>query len=655
MLVNAPPPVTDPAQNRENIQAAIDRAGSDGLGLVRFPAGAWEVDGPLFLDRVPNSFASVGLRGEGAGISRITMKRGLNYDVLVIGCDRRPRHPGAPAGAALTPDHFTPTDGLLDATAPGRWAYRSRGDTHLAAQGTALDQGLGDWYGKTRCLAIDAAIVLNDDRSGDAALFGLADGMDNSPWSLALVRGIPYFSVTMRGSDGSDPESRSTRRYFLGTPLAPGLHRIAIQLDLGPLVTVATAPRAPFVTCWVDGVRVPVTQQQGTAPGPGESFYPNQHGCFGVGSRHGASAGVTDGYGSARDVTFAGLKLTASALYDPSKDGPVRIDGQPLTDLLRYFSWEPSLVGYLALDDSPASAAKDRTLAVVQDWAAGLGSPSRAGIYCLDNAGHVSPSSSYTPGPIRDISIECGGGMYGRAVALGMTNRTSIRDCRLLGGSHGLGAISLGATYPVYLDDCTLQGNDAPLYLHMASSVSARRLVFEGTYRAGVRLYYSGLVLDGLFAPHWGFPEYGVCARNSSISLRNVALDNETPGQGSQVADVYVTPIPGQPVSLCEIDTFDGVGSGPRSSKILLGGPPAGDSARTLIFGPTVRVRSLAVHASVPFRSVVRCLVPGLWVDGGVTTNRAGAGAALDFEGPGLVRPSATNAGPPVPANTGNK
>jgi hypothetical protein len=637
-VVIAPKPTADPAANRRALQAAFDASARDGDGVVKFGAGIWVIDGPLFLDRSANDHASVSLIGEGRGVSKIQMRRGLGFDVLVIGCDRRPRWPGGPAnGAALTADHFVSTKGLLDASAWGRWAYRSRGDTHLAQMGGALDQGLGDWYGKTRRLTLDIAFVLNDAASAqDAVLCGVGTAKRAGPLTLQMLGGGLYLVLTTVGPDPSDPESTTSRRFYVGPKLAAGLHRATIMVD---------ADTPGMFVAWVDGKLANTQLQQGPPPKAGESLAANQHSPFAVGSQSDDAGGVIDFGGAARDVTFAGLKVTAAALYDPAKDAPTRADGKPLTDAVRYFADEPgTLIGCLPFTDAPADACASRVLSVAQPWAPGQ-AVSRGGIYCLDNVGHASTFSGYQAAPIRDLAIEAGGdgGPYGRAVALGIASGASFRDCRFLGGAHGIGSLSLGASYPLAIDDCRLRGADAPLSLHLVSSATARRLLLEGTYRAAIRLRGSTFDLDGLFSPHWGTPEYGVCARESSIRLRGVVLDAEGSG-GSQVADVYVTPIGDQPISVCEVDGFDGVGSGPKSSKLLLGGSVVRPNV-------TARVRNWAVNDGFPVRSVVRCLTPGLWNDGGIVMSRSGGDPKAlppGFEGAALLKPATTT--PPVVA-----
>lgn len=632
-VVVAPRPVADPAANRAALQAAIDKAGSDGAGIVHFSAGTWTVDGPLFLDRTPHAFAAVGLQGLGTGISRIVMRRGLGYDVLVVGVDRRPRYPGAPeGGAALTPAHFVSTDRLLDRSAHGRWAYRTRGDTHLIQMGGPLDQGAGDWYGKPRQLTVDVAVDFPDTKSlGHAAICGLRDGIDASPWSLIMTNGRPYLTLTTRG-DEADPESRNTRRIFLdpAAPLRPGLVRFTLQFDLDS---------PGMVAAWIDGRKATVNPQMGPPAKAGESFASNQHACFGVGSHHAMAGGLIDYQGGALDITVAGLKITGASLYDPSRATQARIDGKPLDDALRYFTDEPKLVAFLPLTAKPEAVCRDRTMAV-RGHCGGQSAIGETGAYVFDNPGHASTFSGITPGLIERISIEGGDPWYGRAVALGFVNNGKFRDCQLQGGSHGLGAVTLGATYPLEISDCRLLGHDAPLFLFMTSSTSLSRLWLDGHYRAGIRLVGGSARVEGLHSPHWGTPEYGICVRGGSVRLRNISLDNEDPKGGSQIADVYVTPMDAAlPLSaLVEIDEMDSVYSGPKSSKVLLGGPPKRSAKRTQIGYCGIRIHGLAIHTGVPFRSAVRCIAEDLWTDEGI--NLADDGKPfVPFEGLPLKRP----------------
>jgi hypothetical protein len=625
--------VDDPSVNRKVIQAAIDRAGNSGNwlgepGLVTFGPGTWTIDGPIFLDKWSGPFSKVGLRGVSRELSRIKMQPYNSKDVVVIGMDRAP-YLGTEAGLPLDPAHFPRSDDFLDATAAGHRAFRTRtvstegwSGVTLTQSGGVFDQGPGDWYGKARRLTFDYAVIFHDGAASNGAqVWGLAD---YGSWPIVVEQSNsrPTVGISTVGPDPSDPESVTTRYFALdpdavaptGVPI-----RYTLQLDLDTPTMLAA---------WVDGKRVPVRVQSGPPTKAGESLFANRSAPWMFG-------GYRTSGGALWDESLLGFKVVAEALYDPAKDVLTRKDGRPIDDRTRYFADEPGWFGLLKLEASGEDVARDRVVEC-------RGRESQ-GTISLGNAWAADPSlanpwSIATPGPIEDIAIQGGGSWYGNAILYTSMHDARFRNIDARAGAHGMGGLMTGASYPLDIDGGRFGGRHSPLYLIMTSSASARDIYLTDAYRYGVQLAYGGISIRKLISPHFGAPEYGFFVAQGTIRLEQVALDSEDPAGGSQIADVYVTPmIANQPSSAnVIIDDMDGVISGPRSSKVLLGGPPKGSAARTQVGACSVRISGLAIHSEMPFRSVVRCIAEDLWADGGIST--LGDYKAPMFEGFPLLK-----------------
>jgi len=448
---------------------------------------------------------------------------------------------------------------------------------------------------------------------------------------VKMVNSRPVVSVTTIGPDPTDPESSTFRDFMLDvdTLMTPGVfHRIVLQFDL-------TTSR--MLDAWIDAHKATVTPS-GPTPVSGQKFYPNQHSAFVLGAFH-----ATGDY--IRDVTFAGFKVTATTLYDPASNSPVRLDSQSDSDLRRYFGAESAWHAYYA--GNPVSS--DR---IVDIHGRDSGGSVCDTMGVLIDAAHGDTFSSYTAGPIRDIGLVRGDAWYGRAISWGLCYHGDIRDCRLQGGSHGLGAFFLGANYPMTILDTMLIGHDAPLFLSMCSSARAERIYLEESYRCGVRVCFGGLTIRNISSPHHGTPDFGFCVRRGTLKLLgDTALDNETGGgtAGSRYADVYVTPLTtGLPLSAAvEIEVMDGTFCQASAAKIMLGGPAVGDPERGGVGFCSIKVDNLAINTNSPFRAAVRVLpgAAGLWADMGVHLAPGGGQEFTPYEGPPMIAPQLVNTG----------
>jgi len=601
-VVDVPPPVPQPWVNRANIQAAVDQAGNSGNwlgepGLVRFPAGTWTIDGPVFVDHLMGPFATVSFRGVDRDLSIVKMQDFVGRDALVIGMARQPRNGNGP-GLVMDTAYLPPSPLGI----PGRTGFRTRGRTHLAQYGGHLDQGPGDWYAKTRKLTVEYPIRFEDAAAVNGGIVSaIADGI-STPLAIRQVNSRVYVTLATSGPDASDPESQTVRNFMIDVdkPLSAGiLYKVTLQVDLDTKEVLKAWIKDSAATVRMDGPPMKL----------GESFYANQHAPWVVGGA--AFAGGTP----PGDFTIGGWKVTADALYDPAATALTRKDGRPIDDG-RYFRVEDRWFALVPFDSPADAVARDRVVTVRGRDVGGNVIESCA---YVTEPEHADPFAMTHAGEVRDLGIVKGDGWYGNGIALGMVTDARVRDCKVSGGARGIGSLGM-LCYPLDLADLTLAGHAEPLFLAWTSAATARNLYFPESYRCGVRVIYGGISIRKVMSGHSGSPDYGFCVRYGTIQLEQIGLDNENPSGGSVIADVYVTPgIAGQPSSAnVVIEDMDPVYSGPRSSKILLGGPAKNSPLRSQVGACSVRVSGFAVHSGVPFDSVVRCLAQDLWQDQGI-------------------------------------
>lgn len=585
--------------NRVAIQAAIDYAGATfgGSSTIYIPAGDWFVDRPMFID-------SPGIRvvGEGIDVTRVRGQGG--HDIFTIGVARKP------LGKALTPGHLvdlfnggSSSSPLLDSTAvsaPGqRWGLRTLADAHLAQVGGGLDAASGDYYVGVRQITIDAAVdFTNSPGTGlfpsSGCLFGLSSVGQAMPWYL-IVSGGALKCAFRTQAPGID---QGVERSFTFGSLtgSPGLVRFTVQIDLINAQVLA----------WVNGVQVVVASSLGSdfLPESNLVFYENQSAPFCIGATAGGASTVVELFGSAIDTTFCGLKISSGPIY--SNFGPgvpqTRADGQAITDFRRYFQFvSGQTIAYLPLNESPALVTADRVVTAIGNSAYGVTGTT---LHFLDNVNHASTFSGVNQTVFRDLTLLCATFVWGQAISVGFATLVTVEDCNLQGGAHGLGCLPLGANYQISIENCTLAGNDACLYLNFSSSVRCRNIYLDRVYRAGIRLIESGVVGDGVFTSCNGTPDYIVKAERAWAELIHVSADNETFGQGPQIACFYASPSRDQPVkSQMILRDVAIVSTGPNASIIVLEAPGAEDGFQ---LGHCSFAMDGLVAIDFPKRSIVR-------------------------------------------------
>src|SRR6185295_14736 len=162
-------------------QAAVDDLLASGKpGVIYTPAAAdtYKLHAPVLCDA---PFA----RFLGDGPDQSVIQSTFCWPPLTFGVKRNS------LGVPLTLDHYVSTTLVLDSTAAGKWALKTKGDAHVGFVGSPFDCGPADhqFWGGTNQFTVDFAVAAAPFKQ-DLVVCGLMDKQKPSPWFLFFASGF---------------------------------------------------------------------------------------------------------------------------------------------------------------------------------------------------------------------------------------------------------------------------------------------------------------------------------------------------------------------------------------------------------------------------------------------------------------------------------
>jgi hypothetical protein len=463
-------------------------AGLDGSGAtLYFPAGdywAYSAE-PLFANSDHVEF-----RGDGPHLTR------LHAPTIAAGM------PESQYGRVLDASYRPPAVGL-DASCPGKVAYRTGGDTvlsfwnHPFAGGPTVPGG-GAYAGWARPWTVQACV--GPGRSGPLPdtgnLYCVGPWTDPTVW-LGWVPGPTPDTRTLaflgRGQADDDTPGHVFRRADV-TISAANVNRIRVACDGNTVTLYCNGQRGGSVTL-PGGLRGDWGQ------------YPCAVGYDGA---------VPPGGQSVGDWTLYGLQLSAAAIAT-----------EPPDDAHRYFAaGDPSTVCYV--DGSPPSTSP--RVVLTRDGPAGGGAPKWGYLWSTTGpapgAGRRTTSGTW----FRGLTLDGGT----PAVAIAECLDVRVRDCVLNSQSCGIASVGYDCNYPVSVVDTTIFAvRDAAVSLRNATGVSIERLGISGCGSLGLRFTACDAAIRGLFVSGWD--ENGTLAvvaslcgdYGANLSVEHAVIDTE--------------------------------------------------------------------------------------------------------------------------------
>jgi len=391
-----PSPYNNAIDVRQQLQAAIDDAASDGGGTVTIPGDLlfWNISKPVFLDRdnVTIDGTNAATLAPMAGYSG----QYASQPVLVLGTPRQV------SGVEITPSHRVDLAGILDSSigAGSHYGLKTKGrnkannadvyahgyfDGSLLASGQPNTQngfatqrwlcpldGNGNPLANQYQFTFDIAIKNNaaGTLTGTICGSGMANDMTNPQtyWMLGTFPGdADPNTVKFKFKTGNpDAGTYTVQSLPLGTISDTNVHRITVQLDMGGGTCAA----------WLDGTQTATLALGSVLNGDGtlnlnKQMWRYEQGAFQLGALHSGALGdvTSSGVNSAQqqvDWTYCGIQFMSALRYTWATTLTRADNGQswPRTDWdsWRYFNnWSglPNFIANLQLNDNPTGNDAD--------------------------------------------------------------------------------------------------------------------------------------------------------------------------------------------------------------------------------------------------------------------------------------------------------
>lgn len=435
---------------RTAIQAAIDSCPAAG-GEVYVPACSldpkgqpipWCLDRCVFLDR-PN----VSLIGDGTGRSVLALAPQRGGAAILA---------GIPRGQPISGDHYPDLFSRLDATvakAPGtRFGYRTKGDSHATFGGMAFAAGTGDFWATAPACTIEFAV------DGPVPACGVIGGTSRG-WGdpVVLASGSTQFVVSWSTADGTLTGGQRWLTIFPTlTTLAPGTHRVVVQVDLV----------APSLGVWVDGTRQKA--RSGTMPADMANATTKkmrawQGNPWQIGLASSSSTANPDYFTGdpSADLSLLALRVSAMSRYADA-DALTRLDGKVITDANMFEATVPGIpdagtVAYLKIAEAPADLGVSRRVPLAQPTGNSFGVA--AGVVVEPWQG--APAKSTSGVAIKGLTVKSSN-VPGDVLVLGTLLDFTAEDGEFFGGNDGVTNWNWGASnYVNRFRRCRFAGQDA--------------------------------------------------------------------------------------------------------------------------------------------------------------------------------------------------
>jgi hypothetical protein len=465
----------------DEIQAAIDAASvraATTVGPVEvflpYTATAHRLQRPL---RINQSYVKlIGPPG------RARLSCAGDFPAIILGV---PQTGTGAMDATFRPDPFGL--GVLDSTAVTaagqRHGFRSKRNAFLAFHETSFDLGKvaayghPDRYATQQTLTFEMCLTPGDTTIHTLTPVGFLCGAgalyQETPFTLAAVpddNGNTALQVAFRTAD----QDRGGQTHWsfqchlsgsaAGKVDIPGPWDIAFQMDLST---------ATF-GFWVNGIRRALTAS--TLPSAGKHFLLNILSPFTFFAGGGPQLPQNGSAGSYPDLCLWGARLSSALVYNWSTVGSAQTRVGPglVNSSTRYFATSNADSTTLALlpmtDVASGEAAISGYHHVLVNGPLGNGYPTQMGLFLtyayfggiLDNVIENIEINSAT---------DSGGKISGFGIAIGGCLHTRIKNCRIKAGGYPIGSLNSGATYVVYVDDCSLSGNDSNIYFFNTHAV----------------------------------------------------------------------------------------------------------------------------------------------------------------------------------------
>lgn len=519
----------------EKIRTAIQALHGETSTRILFPPGQWDAARPLIADW---SFCDI--VGDG------TVVKCIPGPAFFLGFDR------LAGGTGIGEDRRPAVDARLDGSLTG-FGFRVGNGAHLAAFGTALDVGVGQWAG-TQDIAPNAGA--NTIRQNPIRQFTLDVAFE---WAGAMPVGLMLAGIMDRNTvppyDRNCPGAcRPFAVWFGDRPPGEG-HPTFGQLALGLCTTDGPdaaekgylpnaskgrtftidlngyrAGQVLRVTWQVDLVAAEVAAFVGTGSGPGASAAAVKvavtplsdadatHGFTAAADLHpfrnelypfkcgadGEVLGEKGTYNATGDVSIYGLAVAAGLRYkDQGVGQPIeRPDGGAITDRWRYTDdpWRPTETGRAIAFLSPEKLpyCDGRLVRVVQGGCTNTPSAYAYGYFMTTDA-----HRQYGGLTVRDLSIvanSLGEDCYGIGLGTYYVANPVIKNVGVGGGWYGFAIMNPPNTYPVTLIDVGAGGYGAGMFISRAICQMLGRIDVGNPRLCGVRMHGSDVGIDHLWS-----------------------------------------------------------------------------------------------------------------------------------------------------------
>lgn len=517
----------------EAIRTTIRALPSETWSRIVFPPGKWKATRPLIAD-----WSWCEIVGDGSAFTTVECIPGPAF---LLGFDR------LAGGAGIGADRRPAIDSRLDGTLSG-YGFRVGNGYHVAALGTALDAGVGQWAGTQdiapnagdnklrqnpiRQFTIEIAFEWKGDMPRGLMLAGIMDRNSIPPYERTNPGACRPFAIwfgdrppgeghvaigelglclcTTNGPDGIEkgylPNASGGRVFSLGmgSYTAGQLIRMVWQVDL------AAAKVTAFVGTGTNpGVQVGVNYfsnagvANGFTPDANLHLFRNEIYPF----KCGADGEVLDEkgtYNATGDVTIYGLSIAAGLRYkDKGAGQPIeRTDGGAITDKWRYTDdpWRPVETGpslaFLAPEILPY--CDGRLIRVVQGRCTNTPS-AYSYAYFMTSGAH----RQYGATTVRGLSIISNFlGEDGYGIGLGTYYLASplLEDLSIGSGWYGIAIMNPPNSYPVTLHNIRAGAYGAGIYICRAICQMTGRIDVMNPRLCGIRMHGSDVGIDHLWS-----------------------------------------------------------------------------------------------------------------------------------------------------------
>jgi hypothetical protein len=560
------------------IQLALDTASKSGKPSQIYVPGTtnfYRLQRPLWIDG-----DHVWLRGDGEA-SRLAS---VDAQPVLLAGVRRNLRPGYGGALQLPDGSFPSSNAVLDNSVMGCCGLRTRDTAHLAFPASpALLGSLFKTVAPLGQLTIEFCVFNNRGwkQSESYPLLGCMEntfdrGWAPTPWDIYLNNQDSRVHLRFRLSDGTVFDTG------WGVPPDVSLQRWAIQINFS----------SGSIQGFQNGLQVSVdrTLPPGSSLGESSDFAPFRLGASGrriVGNEY---------YSTVPDLSWFGLKLSDRLLYKnqglnlPS----LRLDGQPVLDLTRYFQADPHTIFQLPLNQFPNP---QQLVPYWSSWGSGTG-------FFLTDACRIPAAVATETTRISDLYLQSYGNRFGIVLGLGLCLKLDVENCTLDGGAFGLGALPLDNSYPVTVRRCNFRYHNYAAIQAFNWLGHIQDCDFLGFGDCAIAVTGSSLTLQDCFSGESGRSRHWLRCRDNSnggrLDISGICLDYE--GYAPSQSYFYIEPQSFTPGSQLRVSQCDFGRSLPKQPLILLRSPPGSPNYYKASYA-----RFRQNNAYRPFSATVRC------------------------------------------------